>query len=499
MVYRVGMKGNLWTRYAVKIVSNPEPLRPALGRLNQLEENITDIYLTEQEDEKQTREAAERDGNSSSLTTREVKNYLKIIRNGHPNIVNLLAFAENKDAPGHSHILYFEDCNKGDLFQFVKQFREKNVHIPEFFVWRLFTSVLNAVTWLHKDDPKMQKDKRKNLPPVLIHGDINTENVMLYHDFSTPLGWPLIKLGDFDCALALWDDREEFELDIGKMVSNPPEHPIKSKKGDVWGAGATIHMVIHGGFAPLKYAGPPGGNAVGESINSRQMYAVPPHYTRDLETTLEYALKMDPTKRWSAGKLLTHAQKAVERLELTEEKHGLRVPNFFMTHAEEYLNAMSVASHSEWIRDDDDLTAWEMEEVNEVWPTDDPGLREGDVPDDMWPFLVQTEHNIWRGMHSLCSGEGQKDWLRKYNRQRAGKDLSDLYEGYIHDAHEFRLQLLQESNRYIITKELKEQERLLEQQAKTLKQQAKKIEQQAEKLKEQGGKCQPKAKKRRRA
>ena len=290
--------------------------------------------------------------NVSAARANEVRNHLSVIRTGHPNVVDLVAFASNHNAVGKKgYILLLEYCNLGDLHGMLDQFLRRSFVIPEFFIWRVFEALLSAVAWLHKEHPDYHNDIHLRSRPILLHGDINLPNVMLALDDTDVTAWPTVKLGDFDGGVPLWDDSEQVDFSFGKDESNPPEYPKRSTKGDVWGVGATIHALCHDGYGPVAEPARPHVRPVGPSVAGKQMWALPPHYSIDLEEAIGHALAMDAKDRWSAKDLLAHVTKHID-------DHGLRkdprpVPEWLRMEPRETLNSLSVGASTQGVVSDE--------------------------------------------------------------------------------------------------------------------------------------------------
>ena len=165
--------------YAVKLVGTKPLGKENEKTLKKLVERTKKEYHADDEFNELVEASARRNVSLATYSTSEVQNYIKVVKQGHPNIVNLLAFADNDNiVKGQGHIMFFEHCNGGDLHGLIDQFYRRHFVVPEFFIWRVFESLLHAVAWLHKEHPDYDADLSLRSRPVLVHGDINPPNVM---------------------------------------------------------------------------------------------------------------------------------------------------------------------------------------------------------------------------------------------------------------------------------------------------------------------------------
>ena len=151
----------------------------------------------------------------------------------HKNIIRLHHWTF---VPGTSLVdYYFEYCEGGDLFNFVRQYDIHNKDIPELFIWHTFLGIGGALDFLHRGfDPRF--DDRVGI----VHRDVKPENIFLRLPTNSA-DYPDVVLADFGMAsfeFATYDS-------AGTDVWQPPELPRKAPKGDVWSLGAVIHYMIH--------------------------------------------------------------------------------------------------------------------------------------------------------------------------------------------------------------------------------------------------------------
>ena len=165
--------------YAVKLVGTKPLGKENEKTLKKLVERTKKEYHADDEFNELVEASARRNVSLATYSTSEVQNYIKVVKQGHPNIVNLLAFADNDNiVKGQGHIMFFEHCNGGDLHGLIYQFYRRHFVVPEFFIWRVFESLLHAVACLHKEHTDYDADLSLRSRPVLVHGDINPPNVM---------------------------------------------------------------------------------------------------------------------------------------------------------------------------------------------------------------------------------------------------------------------------------------------------------------------------------
>ena len=296
--------------YAVKLAGAWENAEWIDKQLEQIDAGKKRAYKRIPALTKNTFQNASRQENLIAYKQREVRNHVKVLRQGHTNIVKLFAFADTPGIrAGNGYITFSEFCDAGSLQSLVDRFKARNFFVPEHPGWKVYKSLLRAVAWLHKDPVPGEDTDDLDSRPVLIHGDINLPNVLLSFQGlqDSDKGWPIVKLADLDGAVALWDDREQYELTFGKPDSDPPETPTRSKAADIWGIGATMHALLHRGACPIEDDQPAHADRWGDSRNGRQAWTLPPNYTAKIEEVVGMALRMDADQRPSAGTLLYKA------------------------------------------------------------------------------------------------------------------------------------------------------------------------------------------------
>ena len=176
---------------------------------------------------------------------KEIRKYGVMGDTGHPlestilgevlcrstRIVRMISF--NYEGKRHSHpslVGWFEYCRGGNLMSAID-----STTITEGFIWHCFIHIAEGLNHLHNSASR----------PV-IHRDIKPDNIFLDDKYYQTAPWPNIKIGDF--GVATMKATSEFECE---PAWQPPEVPICSKAGDIWGLGAIIHWLAHG-HPPVK-------------------------------------------------------------------------------------------------------------------------------------------------------------------------------------------------------------------------------------------------------
>ena len=157
----------------------------------------------------------------------------------HPRIVEFES--GNYMKANNNLVMYFEYCKGGDLGDYIPRSGEKGV--SETFMWDCFIQLAEAVAFLHYGYRSFAKDP--DTPPRgwcrVTHRDIKPHNVFLRYELTSKHPVPDIVLGDFGLATLKYES-----YDAGTREWMPPEIPLCTPQGDVWGVGATIHALAHG-------------------------------------------------------------------------------------------------------------------------------------------------------------------------------------------------------------------------------------------------------------
>ena len=133
-------------------------------------------------------------GHLAAKDFREIRMFLKGLRDGHENIMYLEAFATTNIG----YALYLEYCDAGTVQSFVQQFRERDEWPPEGFLWHITRQMFSALAFMHKEHPDYLDDRCVQERGVILNPDIKPENVLLKWDpaKTRQTAYPDIKIGD---------------------------------------------------------------------------------------------------------------------------------------------------------------------------------------------------------------------------------------------------------------------------------------------------------------
>ncbi|KAL8863920.1 MAG: hypothetical protein Q9174_007513, partial [Haloplaca sp. 1 TL-2023] len=154
--------------------------------------------------------------------------------------------------------LYLEFCSGGDLSDLMYNFFDRNLPIPEAFIWHVFLQLAQALLYIHHGiDYRFPGQPPRNGYLSVIHRDIKLANIFLDRapetpDHAGPELYPRVVLADFGLALQADHVGEEpmSKHLVGTAMYQPPETPIHSIKGDVYSVGAVVCELMCGYMPP---------------------------------------------------------------------------------------------------------------------------------------------------------------------------------------------------------------------------------------------------------
>ena len=169
--------------------------------------------------------------------------------------------------------MYFDYCESGDIGRLIRmhqnQKQEFTAKFTENFIWHVYQQLTEAVAYIHTGydalTHRFAKPRSGHRWKPIIHGDIKPANVFLRPSKNQD-GFPDLVLGDFGNSKTspgvgtigtyLWVGPE---IGLGRYEGS------YSVKSDVWGVGAVIHALCHGGppllpLPPLPLDKPPRSN-----------------------------------------------------------------------------------------------------------------------------------------------------------------------------------------------------------------------------------------------
>jgi len=166
-----------------------------------------------------------------------------------------------------------EHCNKGTLLDFVKYYAfEAKTPVPELFIWNILEILVRAVVYLHygpnvleKIDQQEPGDERLKVEEeaswdAVYHRDIILSNVFLTSSTRDKTEYPIVKLGDFGCAMRQSEvkimdedeDPEPHEIPCIDDAYEPPEGQNATKALDVYQIGQLTWCVVQNVQSPTS-------------------------------------------------------------------------------------------------------------------------------------------------------------------------------------------------------------------------------------------------------
>ncbi|CCH62029.1 hypothetical protein TBLA_0G00820 [Henningerozyma blattae CBS 6284] len=258
--------------------------------------------------------------------------------------------------------LYMEYCNKGDLSQMIKRYKQERRYVPEKIVWSIFAQVLTALYKCHYGedlsplttiyDRMKQPAKGKN---IVIHRDLKPGNIFLSYDDPNKIniensaiqynnglltnfkGYTKnekiennknenidynlvnVKLGDFGLAKSLETSIQFATTYVGtpyymspEVLNDQPYSPLS----DIWSLGCVIFEMcsLHPPFQAKTYS------ELTNKIKSGKFERIPEYYSNGLNSIIHSMIDVNLRTRPSTYELLQDIQIRTARKSLQLEK-----------------------------------------------------------------------------------------------------------------------------------------------------------------------------------
>lgn len=215
--------------------------------------------------------------------------------------------------------MQLEFCDGGNLHELAGHYQELNEPISESFIWHVYDSLAKALCFMHTGSDIAHTPPHGWKP--IVHRDIKTNNVLLQLGNERGLGFPKVKLTDFD--FASFYDRHKCKWAGGVKGYIPPEQdeadtnsPCARPAGDVWAVGATIYDVIAGDVPKVEYKRRYGRQREEVTLlnpwHPKEAFALREEdYTKELQERLLMALCVE-SKRATAPQLVEAVGAAAE-------------------------------------------------------------------------------------------------------------------------------------------------------------------------------------------
>ena len=168
-----------------------------------------------------------------------------------------------------------EFCPYGDLFGYIKFYKERGSKIEEKIIWIIFIQLSLGLSYLHHKK--------------ILHRDIKTKNIFIKNNLT-------VKIGDFGIAKILNSTSSYAHTFIGTPYYISPElckdQPYNDKS-DVWSLGCvlyelcTLNHPFEGGTQVEIY----------EKIMTQKFKAISPEYSLELKKMVDLLLEKDGKKR----------------------------------------------------------------------------------------------------------------------------------------------------------------------------------------------------------
>ncbi|KAI4247993.1 MAG: hypothetical protein L6R42_009421 [Xanthoria sp. 1 TBL-2021] len=221
---------------------------------------------------------------------------LKDILGPHPLICNLQAFT--------SHRFWFEYCGLCDLQDLCDGYLRHGTKVPESFAWHSYRQLAEAFAFIHEGYMTNSSHRPDNFQPI-VHRDVKPSNIFIRENPRNP--YPDLVLADFGIAITTSALKRENGYLLGTPIYQPPEIPYHSCEGDIWSAGACLH-VLATGSPPIK--------ALPKGQLSKNWYRAPEAravadlrslgYSHNLHAALMWTLRRRKEDRLLGRELVSH-------------------------------------------------------------------------------------------------------------------------------------------------------------------------------------------------
>ncbi|KAI4120334.1 MAG: hypothetical protein LQ338_007088 [Usnochroma carphineum] len=222
----------------------------------------------------------------------------------HERIIRLYDYTRNPLTTK----LYIEYCPLGDLEDIIDNYFNRDVRIPEGFIWHAFLQLAEAMHHLHT---AARDETGKHV--TILHRDIKPANIFLRPSSSSSCPqspkYPDLVLADFGCSTHLAPKPNPTSC-IGSIVYQGPETPLQNSASDMWSLGCTMHALVHGYPAMCKQ--PEGMRYQGwewdplsrvvEDVRGRG-------YSRALQTCVRGVMRLRWRMRWAAGEAVEQVRR----------------------------------------------------------------------------------------------------------------------------------------------------------------------------------------------
>ena len=209
------------------------------------------------------------------------KNEINILSHiNHPNIIKYYeSFIQNENSFSQKEKLYIvmEYCEKGDLRQLIKDYKDKNKKISQKKIILIILDICEGLKEIHRNN--------------IIHRDLKPENIFISKNFK-------IKIGDFGISKKFQNPNQYAKTQKGTINYMAPEmikeNPKYNNKVDIWALGCIIYELC-----TLNYCFDAGGiiGISNQIINVKQEKINLEYYSSDLQNLIDLLLNKDYKER----------------------------------------------------------------------------------------------------------------------------------------------------------------------------------------------------------